>query len=238
MARSPSYPQIPLEQALELVRKVYKGAHTASVDTDAILIEMGYSGRSGRSLSAIGALKQFGLLEGRDDSIRVTSEALEALEPMNAEEYANAVVKAALTPGLFAELKAEFGDQVPSESVIRSIAIRKFGFTDTGAEKLAKSYLVTMDFVSRAEGKAASQYQEDAAVGTIQHELPEVAPPNSLRPLMNGESVAELSSIPSNALVFKLTRESSAQVIFSGGVTPNAIDRLIKHLELSKDAFE
>lgn len=240
MARSPSYPQLPLEQSIELVRKVYKGAHTASVDTAAIIAEMGYSGRSGRSLAAIGALKQFGLLEGRDDAVRVTKLALTILEPIDDQEFAQALRSASLKPELFSELYREFGIQRPSEGIIRSIAIRKYDFTDTGAEKLAKSFMDTMAFVDRAESKVvvadapvAEASEDKRAIRNQEAQAPKVG-------IDIGEPVR--LSYPERTtavttLVFKLSPSSTAHVQITGNVTPAALDRLIKHLELSKEAF-
>ncbi|MEH6741907.1 hypothetical protein [Hyphomonas sp.] len=238
MARSPSYPQISLENCIDLVRKVYKGAHTASVDTQAVMKEMGYAGRSGRSLAAIGSLKQFGLLEGRDDAIRVTKAALALLEPLNEAEFSEAVRDASVRPDLFAELHREFGDQRPSEGVIRSIAIRKYGFTDTGSERLARSYMETMEFVQ--------QYKKAPEPVDETRRSSETKVPTESQPIMKevspGLSISEPVTLshakPTGmALVFQLSPTSSAQVYFKGPVTPAVIERLIKHLELSKEAF-
>ena len=239
MARSPPYPQLPLEQCIDLVRKVYKGAHTASVDTGAIISEMGYSGRSGRSLSAIGALKQFGLLEGRDDSVRVTKLALTILEPIDQVEFAQALRSASIKPELFAEIRREFGDQRPSEGVIRSIAIRKYDFTDTGAERLAKSFMDTMSYVDRFQSKLIVPESTPDAFEDKQAESPAESVATKAELEVGGATI--LSHIPGSAaatvLVFKLSPSSTAHVQITGNVTPTAIDRLIKHLELSKEAL-
>ena len=126
MARSPSYPQVSLPKAIELVREVYAGAHKSAIDSETVIELLGYSSRSGRALAVVGALKQFGLLEGREDNIRVTSLALSILEPLTEKERTDSLRQAAFQPDLFSELLREFGESAPSEAVIRSIAIRKY----------------------------------------------------------------------------------------------------------------
>src|SRR5438094_734886 len=98
--RSPSYPRIALERAIELTRRVYGAAHTATVDTNTFLELMGFAGNTGPARSALASLKQFGLVDGRDQSVKVTPLALSILQPMDESEKSAAVRAAFAAPPL------------------------------------------------------------------------------------------------------------------------------------------
>lgn len=248
MARSPSYPQIALPAAIEYARKVYKGAHTAAVDTDTVIAEMGYGARSGRALSVLGALKQYGLIDGRDDNLRVTKSALALISPLHDTEFAETVEEVGYQPDLFAELRREFEGKMPSESVIKSIAVRKYGFTDTGAERLAKSYAETVRFVESSRIRSEIEADDSDASASV-----EAGDHLGGRPV-TGTATVQLDDVSSNSratganpareihesdsLRFRLSSGVVATVTFEGEVSRNAIDRLIAHLELSKDAYD
>lgn len=244
MARSPSYPQITLGKCIEFIKSIYKGAHRSTIDTNTLIDLMGYSSKSGRSLAAVGALKQFGLIEGRDDSIRITQDALTLLEPISEQEYTSKYKEVALNPPLFRELYDEFGGTSVSETVIRSIAVRKFNFTGTGAERLTRSYLETMQSVQDISSthSTSPEDNENEPEKDAQQNKPSITRQSKHTEQADSVNQAKASAIkePSdhNTLQFSLSKETSARVEFSGPLTKTAIERLIKHLELSAEIYE
>ncbi|MCV0429908.1 MAG: hypothetical protein K5905_31120, partial [Roseibium sp.] len=149
MARSPSYPSIPLEKAVELAGGIYEGAQRSHIDPETAYELMGYSGKTGASLSALAALKHYGLIEGRSDSLRITSLGERILNPMDEDERCKALFEAGYNPTFFQELRSEFGEVIPADNVIRALAMRKHGFSKFGADGVAKSYGETIRFLSR-----------------------------------------------------------------------------------------
>lgn len=97
--RSPSYPSVPLTQAIELVRKIHKTCRTNIITRDDAVREMGYSGLTGRSLKVLAALIQFGLLEraGKGD-VRVTQRAVEILHGIDPADRNEAMLEAVVAP--------------------------------------------------------------------------------------------------------------------------------------------
>jgi hypothetical protein len=231
MARSPSYPQLSLPKAIDLVRLVYAGAHKSAIDSKTVMQLMNYSPGSGRALAVVGALKQYGLLEGRDESIRVTQLALSILEPLNENEKIQSLMDAATKPDLFADLDREFGDSIPSEAVIRSIAIRKHGFTNSGADNVVKSYLETMRFIKNTESTVlgSDEPESESAMDS------EISRPMSYSQEARGGKQEPVSS---NTLQFPISKDTTARVEFFGEISSDAIRRLIKHLELAIDIYE
>lgn len=237
MARSPSYPRIPLAKAEEMIRKVYEKAHKSSLDTETLVQLLGYSGKSGPALGTLAALRQYGLLEGRDEDIHVSNSAMGLLEPLDEVEYRDQYAAAALKPALFKELFQTFGKTSPAENVIKSLVIRKYGFTSTGAQRLTRSYLETM--ASLPSDVETQTNQPDDAVDSAsdntpndddlihQQEIRDKTVANAARPVVS-ESV----------LQFRLTKDSSARVEFFGKVSKQTITRLIRHLELSAEIYD
>jgi len=115
--RSPNYPSLTLEQASEKVRKVYGQEHTHAAPREVIAQTLGYTGLHGSSLSAIGALAAYGLLEkvgtGR---LKVSPDAVSILELDEGHPQRwEALERLAFTPKLFADLREKFGSEPPSD---------------------------------------------------------------------------------------------------------------------------
>ncbi|WOR14630.1 hypothetical protein RYZ27_12690 [Hyphomonas sp. FCG-A18] len=240
MARSPSYPQFPLPKCIDFARDLYRGAHRSALDNDTIVTLIGYSPRSGSGLAAVSALKQFGLVEGRDESIALTDLAMTLLEPLDMSEYSSAYRQAALTPDLFRELYEAFGSKEPAESVVRSLAVRKYDFTTTGAEKLFRSYLATAKEIVEEE-KTSNELSERHGE-TV---LSEVDGSNYPRPdtseIYNESKPISFSSDSAvndvTVLQFTLSKNCTAKVELKGDVDSSVFSRLIAHLELSSQVY-
>jgi hypothetical protein len=235
--RSPAYPQYGLRRALEMIGSIYAGAHRAEISNDAAAGLMGYRSMSGPATAAIGAVKQFGLLEGRDPRLKVTALALSILEPMDGAERIESLWTAANMPIPFSELLREFGKKKPAENVLRSIAVRRFGFSGSGADKFVSVYLDTLSFLE-GEGAIAPE-----------RSLPADATPSAVRPerqeasqdvgrLPDISAVSKPIGLPEGErLEFRLSPESRAVVVFSGTVTQEAVAKLASILNLVKDTF-
>ncbi len=104
-SRSPGYPSMPLDEAVEIVKKIHDGNRTNPIDREAAAKEMGYTGISGRSAKVLSDLSHFGLLEkAGSGSVRVTRRAVEILYPESEESRLEARNEAANYPALFNEL--------------------------------------------------------------------------------------------------------------------------------------
>jgi hypothetical protein len=226
--RSPAYPQYGLRRAGEMVKGIYEGAHRAEIGNEAAVSLMGFKSVSGPSSAAIGALKQFGLLEGRDPKLRVTSLTLAILEPLNDGERRRALKQAASSVAPFADFFREFGDRRPAENVLRSLAVRRYGFSGSGADKFVAVYLDTLDYLL-AENAFHTEGPEP-----VEADFEQVA---------NAGEKGETLSLPGpeqgqgDRLEFRLSPESKAVVIFTGKITQQAIQKLSAFLEMAKDTY-
>src|SRR5690348_13821755 len=100
-SRSPRYPRYPLQAAISYGKRLYDGAHRSLVDTNTAYKVMGFAGKTGASATALGAVRQYGLIEAPKGGVRISSLGLQILEPSNKEEYIDALHVAADRPTVF-----------------------------------------------------------------------------------------------------------------------------------------
>lgn len=145
--RSPSYPVMPLGDAIEAVRKIEHNYRKSKVDREAAAKLMGYSGLSGPANKSLAALAQYGLVEraGKGE-MRVTARAVAILHPDNPSEEAESLRAAAFEPSLFRELQERYPNMLPPEEGIITFLNRK-GFNQSAIRPAAKAYLQTLLFL-------------------------------------------------------------------------------------------
>ena len=149
--RSPNCPQITFMEAATKARAVYSKEHTHPADKNVIAEDLGYKGLSGPALSAIGAMRQYGLLEPSGEGLRVSETAVDYFElPEDSEDKTRAMLKMAFRPALFGELWREYREKPPSESSLRHTLIKK-GFLPKTAEEVLRVYGENFKLVGEAD---------------------------------------------------------------------------------------
>src|ERR1051325_1462458 len=231
-SRSPRAPQISLQEALVKVKAVYEKEHTHKANREVIATDMGYRGLSGSSATAIASLRQFGLLEGAGDSMRVSDDATVILElPAGEPERVAAIRKAAFAPPLFAELNDVFGSKLPSDENLRLYLVKK-GFNRDTANNLIRTYRDTLSLVK----DEAQSYDDDANTDLASIETTHM-------PLQSTAAAPQQRTLPPMALAvtedinYRLTDTCRVRVLFEGTVTQEAINKLMDYLKLGKDAY-
>ncbi|HSQ58980.1 MAG TPA: hypothetical protein VLT84_00880 [Acidobacteriota bacterium] len=141
--RSPNYPSIPLDEAVDAVEKLWKKEHGTAVPPDVAAQAIGFSSLSGPSRSKLAALKQYGLLEGRGD-IAVSDLAKSILVPKNPTERQAAIRRAALEPELFRDVHESYAKA--SDDAIMSYLVRDLDFSQGGARAFIVSYRKTVSY--------------------------------------------------------------------------------------------
>ena len=117
--RSPRYPRFPLLASVNYARRLYDGAHRSTVDTLTAYRVMGFAGKSGASATALGATRQFGLVESANGGVRISDLGLSILQPSSDEEYSSALHQAAKQPQVFGQILSHF-DELPRSDVERA----------------------------------------------------------------------------------------------------------------------
>lgn len=224
--RSPRYPRHSLGKAIEMTRKLFAGAHQSRIDVDSAAKVIGYSGSGGGAASsAIGALRQYGLVDGLRGDLGVSDLAMRILQPMDDAERIEATREAAMKPEIFSRLTAHFGGKIPlADEPIKAFLIRQEGFSTAGAEEVLQTLRETLSGLPEAASPSAAEIIEDDVETTEKTPLTKPSPP----PLAASASVGELITLP-------LGPNCKAELRLIGDVTALSYARLIRHLELLRD---
>ena len=228
--RSPNYPRLAFDAALEKARIVYDRRHKHSVSREAIAQALGYTSfNNGASKAVIAALKYYGLLEPAGDGLCVSSDAVRALElPQQDPERAAALVRMVFAPPIFADLRSRHGDQLPPN--LRHTLVTQ-EFAPHAADEIIRVYRANLDFI---RGQDAGLHLE-VLPGSKDEPRGEAA-----RAGHAGESsrgLAYLDTPLDRVLQFQIAEGTDARIHFRGRPNRPAIKKLIALLELSADTF-
>lgn len=224
--RSPSYPRISLDRAIDLARKVYDSAYESNVDVTTAVGLMGYQGKSGPSLAALASLKQYGLMEGRDQALRITSLALRILHPSNEVERLAALKSAVFLPTFYEEIGKQFSGRMPGDQVLKSHLVRNHGFTQGGADdfiRVLKDNRPYMDAPLTSRETSAAEPEQDSQPSIARESLRSTEPAET-------EEDREI-------LRFRVSPDCMVRISFLGPVSQAALEKTIQYLELAKDNY-
>lgn len=212
-----------LDEAEDLVRKLYAGDGMHTVDREVAVGHMGYRSLNGASAQVLASLSQYGLLEtaGRGQ-VRLTSLAIDLIEPQSAEDRAKALAQAAYSPKLFAELKERFPTTIPSEANLRAYLIRQ-QFQPSALKAVIPAYLRTCEYLSaqNASGSPVAQSQHvsphhqprDVQHGGMQTSAPSVIPAIRQQPETPSGIRREVFGLEEGEVVITLPTRLSAESI-------------------------
>jgi hypothetical protein len=142
--RSPNFPFIALEVALQRAQAVYSHERRSSAPTVAIAKHWGYSEASSGFKQTLGALKNYGLLvdepgpSGR--MVRLSDLALRILLDTrpDSRERTEYLRQAALTPAVASEVFQRWPEGLPSDHTLTHFLMFERGFQDDTAVRAAK----------------------------------------------------------------------------------------------------
>lgn len=227
--RSPNCPQITFQDAIEKARMVYEKEYTHPAPRAVIATSLGYSGLNGRSLSMIGALRQYGILEGSGDAQRISDDAVAYYVLEDGPERQQAIARMLFHPPFFAQIHDEFGDSLPSESNLKHYLMRN-GFLPKAAEDVINVYRENIrlveDMPKRYTGKQDSGDEEMIASSNAPAQY---RPPNETLTA----PTPPVSSQPIWSQSFALSKETKADLTIRGDVTREGLELLKTYIELT-----
>lgn len=228
--RSPNCPQISFQEAIDKGRLVYDKEYTHPAPRGVIAQSLGYSGLNGRSLSMIGALRQYGILEGSGDQQRISDDAVSYyVLDQGSNERQEALARMLFHPPFFAQIHEEFGDSLPSESNLKHY-LMKYGFLPKAAEDVIAVYRDNIRLVENIPKRHTGN--QDGGDEKIS------APSNSH---FHYRSLIEQLATPMDAVSaqpvwsqsFALSKETKADLIIRGDVTKEGLELLKTYIELT-----
>lgn len=237
--RSPRSPMSSLEDAIELIRRFYAQARTAAVKPESAVKAMGYSGMTGTSMTALGTLGQYGLIERTSGNITVSSLAVRILHPSSDAQKDAAIREAATLPKVFQSQLNGFEHCAPE--IITNHLIQE-GFAPDRAKKVAQVYLENRRFAKLDE--AGSAPVEDSLSPSN-----DTAPlrPRALSQTTLDQNVAMPHPLQSQAhprkkvlTTFRVPFAlSEAEIIFTGErIDPEDFDALADYVAIFKKQYQ
>lgn len=178
--RSPSYPAISLDRAVERAKQLYKFEKQFPTPVDSVVKHWGLTTLNGPAGLALAAMKKYGLLtdEGvkEDRRVKLTDLAVQILEHPSTEARREGIREAALNPSIHRETWAEFGADLPSDANLMWTLTKDRNFTETGAKEFVREYRETIAFAGLSEmasPDSATVDPFDGEDGTEEEEEPE-----------------------------------------------------------------
>ena len=157
--RSPSYPNMSLEDAVTAIAKIDRVYRTTPVDRGEAAKLIGYRSLSGPAAKALAALASYGLLEraGKGEA-RVTDRAKAILYADSDEDRREGLRNAALEPPLFRDLRERFEAVIedgvlPESGVIRYL--ERDNFNPNAVRPAARAFLRTMEYLASTEANGS-----------------------------------------------------------------------------------
>jgi hypothetical protein len=231
--RSPNCPQITFEEAAARGRVIYEREHTHASPKEVVAQGLGYSGINGRSLSLIGALRQYGILEGGGDALRITDDAVAYYVLEDGAERRAALMRMLFHPPFFEQIRSDFPDQLPSESNLKHYLI-KHGFLPDAAATVIQVYLENIRLVEDTSKRYTGvQAPEIPPMTSVNLPLPPPHPANM--PLIDLQPLSK--NVPLWSQSFALSKEVKAELIIKGDVKAADLKRLKTYIELTIEAL-
>lgn len=223
--RSPGYPSNALPQCIEIAGKIHTLMRRNPISREAIAKELGYTGITGKSLSLLANLAQYGLIERvKDSQIRVSDSAISILHPRDDVEYWEVLEKAAFNPELFKKIRAEYPDGHVVDSQLKSL-LKRMEFSEAALTPAIRSYRATMQFLE--EEKTRLNLTSEA-VEVPKNESVESASGEALS--IGGASVTPTIPLQSPAH----TAQSGERLVFSEELNEENYVKLIVKGEMSE----
>ncbi len=216
--RSPRFPFISLEEAVELLRKLdsFQGDPSQPLKRPEILKALDYASLHGAAVKTIGALRAYDLLEKQGEGLRITEVGRGILSASTDEERTGFLQRAALSPLMFRQIWRNA--RHCSRPELKELLLGR-GFTEPGAKRASRIYRKNDRFA-------------DLASLELEPVLPERGPGKNRKGLDRQVRPGRAAAAPSNQLRLPL---SAGTAIIPKGISEEEFTVLMQTLRTWKD---
>lgn len=151
--RSPNYPAVGLQEAVERVKRLYEKDGKAGASPEIAAVHIGFQSAHGAAMSVVAALKKFGLVDTVKDRLVPSQRAIEIINlPENDARRLQALKDAALNPPIYRELIEQHRETgFPANDVLESELKTYKGFNPNAVAAFVKDFRDTLDFAGLSE---------------------------------------------------------------------------------------
>ena len=245
--RSPAYPFINLETAINRAKQFYDKEQRNAAVLSVAVKHWGYEPKSSGGLQTIAALIAFGLMgdegTGANRKVKLTLTALRILLGTQAEDRAEAIRGAALTPKIHQQLWRRWGNNPPSDANFKHTLMFEWTppFAPGAADAFIKEYRDTLDFARPDHSAIVPLGGDDPNTMETANETDMQTPPQlraSVPPPNPAATVAAAApgSEPVGSCI-PVSETCVMTITATGEVTQKGIAQLIAYLNLIKGRF-
>jgi hypothetical protein len=195
---------------------------------------MGFQGKSGPATAALSSIKQYGLIEGRDQALKVTPLALSLLHPKNDLERRAALKEAALLPQFYNEIRMQFEGKIPADQVLKSHLVRVHGFNPNGADDFIRVLKDNRPYID-LDVEILPQKRDESE--NQNKESDEISLPTGTSASAEERETEMFGGSGKDIFRFRISPSCIVRIIFSGSVTRGGLEKTIQYLELAKDSY-
>ncbi|HEY7087750.1 MAG TPA: hypothetical protein VH518_06645 [Tepidisphaeraceae bacterium] len=235
--RSPSYPAISLDAALERAKTMFQHERKNAAALDVVMQHWGFKSKSSGGLLAAAAMKKFGLLDdvtgGKDRHVRLSPRALAIIldEQEDSPERDQHIRDAAMTPAAHVDLWNKYGAELPSEATLRTYLVRDKDFTDAAANQFIDEYKQTISFAGLISGDIIQNKNQDSGDKVDQQQsTPKSVPPVVTKPGAT-PSVPPKPSADQKDFPLYLSNQKRAVLYVPSSMTAKDYELLKKQIE-------
>lgn len=231
--RSPAYPIIPLEIALQRLVEFDVHFKRSPARSQKVGDAWGIKAKAYADRTAA-ALRYFGLLEyqgtGKNRNIVVSEEGRKYLRAQQEETKQEVIKWAALRPKQIGKFWSAWGKDRPADAACLDDLVLKNDFSEAGARDFLKVYDATITYAGLNESDKKDDDLKDGEAEDegIRDNLP---PPLPLQPRGKGKLMAGERELTTGLLA----KDASFRLIVTGQVGVKEIERLIQKLQLDKE---
>jgi hypothetical protein len=231
--RSPAYPIIPLEMALQRLTEFDAHFKRSPARSQKVGDAWGIKAKGYADRTAA-ALRYFGLLEyqgtGKNRNIVVSEEGRKYLRAQQEETKREVVKAAALRPKQIAKFWGSWGKDRPVDAACLDELVLKDGFSEAGARDFLKVYDSTITYADLSESDKM-MYDLVGPEPDDHAEDEEEISSDQQQPLKKAKLMAGERELTTGLLA----KDASFRLIVTGEIGVKEIERLIKKLELDKE---
>lgn len=239
--RSPSFPFIPLQTAVERLVAFDKAFGRHPVPIEKAGSAWGMKEKSSQADQTLAALRSFGLIGYQKvNGRRVASLTEEARTFVRAQQDSvkkQVLKQSALRPKIIRKFWATWGPDRPTDTIALDQLVLDNSFSDAGARNFLKVYDSTIRFAELTSSDKVdfiTDNAEDEADEVVDEQVQpngsgQIKPP---RPPKEGQKLMEGERILTTGM---LSKEASFRLLVSGNIGVKEMELLLKKLEIDKE---
>lgn len=244
--RSPNYPYVDLQRAVELATKFYEKYKTHSTPEKLAAECWGYSAKSSGTQRVVGALVDYGLVTVKQNAaplgreLAITENARKVI--LKADGYEAILANMAVSPPIYGDLWQKYGAEIPPESLIQQYLIFTKKFNDDSAKHVSGSFKRT---VAYANPSKMNKFSDEGGEKSEENENADNSSGNFVKADDSESRQAEKnkSFVPSKPnmtdtqeMKFPLSKGREAVLYVPKGMTGKDFELLSGYLKLAENA--